>query len=76
MAHALTLTHENLSLLKQRGLPLVAVIAVKLAVCVTTWATRRRTRLALQQLSDWQLRDVGLTPDQARSEASRVFWRM
>ncbi|MBM1631962.1 DUF1127 domain-containing protein [Sulfitobacter mediterraneus] len=76
MAHALTHTHEVMKHLNQRGMPIVAILAVKFAVCVTDWATRYRTRQALKQLEPWQLRDVGLTPDQALSEASRVFWKL
>tara|TARA_R110002072_G_scaffold27455_28_gene89352 strand:+ start:2588 stop:2788 length:201 start_codon:yes stop_codon:yes gene_type:complete len=64
-----------LATLNTRGLPIAALIAVKFAVCVTKWATRRRTRAALRQLESWQLRDVGLTRDKAITEASRVFWK-
>jgi uncharacterized protein YjiS (DUF1127 family) len=56
-------------------MPITALIAVKFAVSVTKWATRRRTRAALRQLETWQLRDVGLTRDDAETEASRVFWK-
>lgn len=75
MTHALTLSTEMLATLNTRGLPIAALIAVKFAVCVTKWATRRRTRAALRQLESWQLRDVGLTRDKAITEASRVFWK-
>lgn len=75
MTQTLTLSPDAITILSQRGLPVTALIAVKFAVCVTTWATRRRTRLALRQLEPWQLSDVGLTPDQARIEAARVFWK-
>ncbi len=75
MTHALTLSSEMMSTLNTRGMPIAALIAVKFAVCVTKWATRRRTRRVLAQLEPWQLRDVGLTPDQAKSEARRVFWK-
>tara|TARA_R110000787_G_scaffold48858_1_gene117271 strand:- start:1849 stop:2049 length:201 start_codon:yes stop_codon:yes gene_type:complete len=64
-----------LATLNTRSLPIAALIAVKFAVCVTKWATRRRTRAALRQLESWQLRDVGLTRDKAITEASRVFWK-
>jgi uncharacterized protein YjiS (DUF1127 family) len=50
-------------------------MAVKFAVLVTKWATRRNTRLALSRLEPWQLRDVGLTPKEADFESRRVFWR-
>jgi len=74
MTQAMTLSSEALGILNQRALPLAALVAVKVAVCLTKWATHRRTRLALKQLEPWQLRDVGLTPEQAKSEASRAFW--
>ena len=75
MTHANASRTDTIGLLGQPGAPLAAVLAVKFAVCVTTWATRRRTRAALTQLQPWQLADVGLTPDQASTEASRVFWQ-
>jgi uncharacterized protein YjiS (DUF1127 family) len=75
MTQTLTLSPDTITILSQRGLPVTAMIAVKFAVIVTTWATRHRTRLALRQLEPWQLRDVGLTPEQAQLEAARVFWK-
>ncbi|MGJ5620795.1 DUF1127 domain-containing protein [Sulfitobacter sp. MF3-043] len=75
MTHALTLSSEMLATINTRGMPIAALLAVKFAVCVTKWATRRRTRMALRKLESWQLRDVGLTPDQAETEACRVFWK-
>jgi len=36
---------------------------------------RRRTRLALLGLTDEQLRDIGLTYEQARREGLKPFWR-
>jgi uncharacterized protein YjiS (DUF1127 family) len=58
-----------------KALPIVSVWAVEFAVIVSKWTTRRRTRLALRQLNAHQLRDVGLTPDQALDESARVFWK-
>ncbi|WP_299030019.1 DUF1127 domain-containing protein [uncultured Sulfitobacter sp.] len=76
MTHAAILTNDALAVLNStRSLPLLAVVSVKFAACVTKWATRRRTRLTLDQLETWQLRDVGLTPDAARREAQKVFWK-
>lgn len=63
-----------LSILTQPGTPIAAQLAVKFAILVTAWATRRRTRLALKQLEPWQLSDVGLTPAEAHLESRRVFW--
>ncbi|GAA6175471.1 DUF1127 domain-containing protein [Sulfitobacter pacificus] len=64
------------SILSQQGTPIAAQLAVRFAVVVTKWATRRRTRLALSQLEPWQLSDVGLTRDDVRDEYRRVFWRV
>ncbi|QFT60046.1 hypothetical protein FIU94_14540 [Sulfitobacter sp. THAF37] len=75
MTQTRPLTSDALSILAQPGTPITAQLAVAFAVCVTKWATRRRTRLALSRLEPWQLSDVGLTPGQAEIEASRVFWR-
>lgn len=75
MTHAPAFKTDTIGLLSHTRAPIAAVIAVKFAVCVTKWATRRRTRAALRQLEPWQLTDVGLTPDQASTEASRVFWQ-
>ncbi|WP_454256542.1 DUF1127 domain-containing protein [Pseudomonas sp. Marseille-Q8238] len=37
---------------------------------------RWRTRRALGELSDSQLRDIGLTREQAQAEAQMPFWRL
>ncbi|MEP2921167.1 DUF1127 domain-containing protein [Sulfitobacter sp.] len=76
MTQAVILTRDALAVLNSsRSLPLLAVMSVKFAAAVTEWATRHRTRLALESLEAWQLTDVGLTPDAARAEAQKVFWR-
>jgi uncharacterized protein YjiS (DUF1127 family) len=36
--------------------------------------SRRRQRQQLRQLDDHQLRDIGLTREQAEREADRPFW--
>lgn len=75
MTHTRSISADALGILTQHETPFAAKLAVNFAVLVTKWATRRRTRAALSQLDTWQLRDVGLTPDQASTEASRVFWQ-
>jgi uncharacterized protein YjiS (DUF1127 family) len=76
MTHAAILTTDALAVLNStRSLPLLAVVSVKFAACVTKWVTRRRTRLTLDQLDAWQLHDVGLTPSAAHREARKVFWK-
>lgn len=59
----------------QNRIPATSVIALRIAVVVSKWAERRRTRLALRQLPTHLLRDIGLTPAAAEIEARRVFWR-
>jgi uncharacterized protein YjiS (DUF1127 family) len=61
---------------ENNALPIVSVWAVEFAVTVSKWTTRHRTRKALGQLTDTQLRDVGLTPTQADQEVARVFWQI
>lgn len=38
-------------------------------------ATRRRDRQLLARLDAHILRDIGLSPDEAQSEAAKPFWR-
>lgn len=40
---------------------------------VATWKRNRRTRRHLADLPPWLLKDVGITPRQAREEARRFF---
>ncbi|MCV3270955.1 DUF1127 domain-containing protein [Roseobacter sinensis] len=76
MAHATTPSSRSLAYLNEvKEMPQVAILAVEFAVCVSKWTTRRRTRRALKKLTVRQLDDVGLTPEQARHEAAKVFWR-
>ncbi len=41
------------------------------------WVARRRLRQALRDLADDKhlLADIGLTPEEAREEAAKPFWR-
>ncbi|MBC7284478.1 MAG: DUF1127 domain-containing protein [Hoeflea sp.] len=39
------------------------------------WMERRRQRKQLSQLDDHLLRDIGITPVEARREASRWFFQ-
>jgi len=76
MTHASTPPNQQLAYLAaQSAMPVAAVLAVRVAVVLSKWATRRRTRLALRQLSVHQLRDVGITPADAHAEARRMFWQ-
>lgn len=76
MTRAVSLSTETLTYLAEaRIVPTLAIVAVEFAACLSKWATRRESRRALKKLTDWELRDVGLTPRQARYEAAKVFWR-
>lgn len=38
-------------------------------------AAKRRSRLALAEMSDWQLKDIGVSEKDARQESLVPFWR-
>lgn len=76
MAHHMQTPASHLAYLTaQNRIPAASVIALRIAVVLSKWAERRRSRLALRQLDPHLLRDVGLTPAEAEYEAWRVFWR-
>ena len=39
------------------------------------WLQRRRTRIQLRDLPPHVLHDIGITPDDARLEIEKPFWR-
>ncbi|QFS82701.1 hypothetical protein FIU97_07805 [Roseivivax sp. THAF40] len=55
------------------GVP--ATIALKVAVAMTVWSERARTRHHLGQLDDHLLRDIGVSRSSAEAEARRPFWQ-
>lgn len=59
----------------QAKLPVVAGLAVKFAVAVTKWDTRRTTRRCLRKLEPHLLNDIGLDRLSAQAEASKPFWQ-
>lgn len=63
-------THPTLS----RPLPPLSRLAFRLAAQVLAWEERRATRRALARLDGHMLRDIGLSPDSARSECAKRFW--
>ncbi len=60
----------------QSHVPVVAGLAVRFAVIVTTWDLRRRTRRHLRALPPHLLPDIGLDHPAAMAEASKPFWRV
>ncbi len=53
----------------------LARVLVRAAVVAATWDQRRRTRKHLRDLPDHMFNDIGLTAEQAQSEAAKYFWR-
>lgn len=59
----------------QRPMPLLATLAVRVAVTSSKWALRYRTRQTLKDLDVHLLHDIGVSPDAAELEANKRFWR-
>jgi uncharacterized protein YjiS (DUF1127 family) len=59
---------------ENNALEIVSVMAVQFAVTVPKWTPHHRTRKVLGHLTETPLRNVGLTPLQARRETARLFW--
>jgi uncharacterized protein YjiS (DUF1127 family) len=49
-------------------------VLTALSRMIATWSARRRSRIALSQLSPDRLRDIGLEQMIAAEEARRPFW--
>ena len=56
-------------------LPAISVMSLRVAVLFAKWDTHRRTRRDLADLEPHLLRDIGVTPDEARREARLPFWQ-
>ena len=70
------ISSDLLFLDRHRPLPLLATLAVRVAVTSSKWADRARTRRALKDLDPHLLRDIGVTPEAADIEANKRFWRI
>ncbi|MDO6591598.1 hypothetical protein DS901_09355 [Loktanella sp. D2R18] len=57
------------------SMPLAARIAVRFAVAVTKWDTRRKTRKHLKALPAHLLNDIGLDSATAKAEVIKPFWQ-
>lgn len=49
-------------------------LAARVLMQIDLWAARRRGRIALAQLTEWELHDIGITKSQAGFEAAKPFW--
>ena len=69
---------DNIALLMDlsvtRRLPVLSRILITGAVQLAKWDQNARTRRSLGQLSAAQLRDIGITREQANAEFKRGFW--
>ncbi|MEM1100578.1 MAG: DUF1127 domain-containing protein [Pseudomonadota bacterium] len=71
-----TLTLDQLQQLDRHvRLPALATLFVLLALVVTKWAMRARTRAQLRDLPSHILEDIGVTEAEARREADKRFWQ-
>ncbi|MCV6824421.1 MULTISPECIES: DUF1127 domain-containing protein [Halocynthiibacter] len=59
----------------RKSIPALGLMALRVAVVLTKWEQRRRTRTALLHLSDHHLKDIGLTRSTALKETRKKFWQ-
>jgi uncharacterized protein YjiS (DUF1127 family) len=57
--------------LRQKSLEFLKLIAL----CIQRWRHNRRTRQHLVELSDYQLKDIGISPSERQHEVDKPFWR-
>ncbi|MCB5409346.1 DUF1127 domain-containing protein [Pseudogemmobacter faecipullorum] len=55
--------------------PLTARLLIGLAMQITRFDERRRSRRALSRLDDYMLRDIGISHAAREAEIARPFWR-
>ncbi|SLN18794.1 hypothetical protein PSA7680_00660 [Pseudoruegeria aquimaris] len=76
MVRPLSQHARNIHFLESRHpLPPLSQIALTVAVVLAKWQDRARSRRALSRLTAHELKDIGLTREQAWTEARREFWR-
>lgn len=73
----MTMTSTIPALQLQSRLPQspMALVVITVATTLLTWDLRRSTRRILKNLTDTELQDIGLTRDEAYTEARRLFWQ-
>jgi uncharacterized protein YjiS (DUF1127 family) len=68
-----TAHYRSVPRVARRATPLAWRLS-RLGMLIMTWFWRTRLRRELWQLSDEQLRDVGLTREMIQREAEKPFW--
>lgn len=76
----MTVTSQNhlkpLHYLESRPtLPPLGIVALRIAVIITKWDQRSRTRKRLNYMTNSDLKDIGITRGEALTEARRPFWK-
>jgi uncharacterized protein YjiS (DUF1127 family) len=61
--------------IRSQSLPRGAGIVMRFVSALHAALTRRRDRNILAQLDSHLLRDIGLSPDEAKTECAKPFWR-
>lgn len=73
--HAIPANSSLTYLISRPALPVLAQMFVGVAVLVTKWSLRRRTRKHLRTLPEYLLKDIGKSRKDAHYEATLPFWR-
>ena len=66
---------HSLALPPIASLPPVSRLLVTAALVLARWEDRRRSRIALERLSDNQLQDIGVSKPEVAVEIAKPFWR-
>jgi uncharacterized protein YjiS (DUF1127 family) len=56
-------------------IPVIATVILKMAHTLVIWSERTKSRGLLRTMDAYRLRDIGLTPAEARLESAKPFWR-
>lgn len=73
---AMNATDPVLTALSARQpLPPVSRLVLRFSLTLVAWELRLRTRASLRRLDAHMLRDIGLDPWAAETEAQKPFWR-
>lgn len=55
--------------------PAIVAWMIYAMTCLDGWRQRRQQRIHLDQLTDWQLEDIGIERHQIADELKKPFWR-